>query len=705
MKKIIALIFLMISTGCMTISAQDISNIPTANDSTKATTLPDSIKLGEVVVNAKSGWLENGKAVFIPTKQARNVARDINSLIKAMNTGLLIVVNDKITTSSGEPVTVFINGNASDRIDKATFWAKNVLKVEYLPASDDPKYQGKNNVINIVMKEYISGGLTRIAGDQSFPNNGDYTAASKLVTRRMTFNAMFNDRYECDRLSGSNTDENFSNIWFDNTPHENVRREERNNSKSKNNAIFGGINARYIGTKLTATHSFGFNWSRNPGSITWGNVNYLPEIINANELKHVQSSKNYSYAFNGKYIYQLDQKSTLVGNWSYTTGRNESLSNYSENNFTDIITDVNENVHRGTFSLAYGRRINKKVYFSMTLSDNFESFSTSYSGSCSSHQKQFTNMLEIIPYLYFKPIESLTIKTYPSLSVYYRGMNDNTHYLQYMPGLTLNADYTINSKNSLSLQTNYSYSPPRPSLTSDLILQETELKWLEGSPSLKAPTNYGLSLNYFVMPTYWFNLSASGSYTLSTNNTGILYRAGDENYNGVIGQYVNGLNQNDYTLNCTMSFRPFRGKLMLLASAYYSGTCVTHVNSVTSFTPRLSANWFIGNWSIGTSAVGGTKLLANCGTETVKTDWTYDIDANYGNGNINFGIEIANIFNKYRFFTTNLNSGAYSTASREWHRGRYVKLSFSYTFDYGKKVDRRIDISNSSNNNTAILGK
>lgn len=695
----------MVFTGCITISAQDVSTISTSNDSIKKTASPDTIKLSNVVVNARNSRLENGKAVFIPTKQAKNVARDISSLIKAMNTGLLIVANGKITTSNGEPVTVFINGNALDRIDNATFWAKDVLKVEYLPASDDPKFQGKNNVINIIMKEYISGGLTRIAGNQSFPNNGDYTAASKLVTRRMTFNAMFDYRYECDRLSGSNMDENFTNIWLNNIHHENIRREEKSSSKSKNNAIFGGLNARYQDTKLTATHSVSFNRSRNPESLTWGLVKYMPEVINANEMKQVQSSKNCSYMFSGNYIYQLDKKTTLMGDWSYTTGKNESLTNYSERNFNEIITDVTENYNRGTASFAYCRRINKKVYFSMTLSDNFESFSTYYAGNSSSRQRQLTNILNIIPYLYYKPIESLTIKTYPSLTVYYRDINSNSNTLQCMPGLNLNANYTVNSKNSLGLQTNYSYSPPRPSLTTNLILQQTELKWLEGSPYIKTPSNYGISLNYLLMPVNWFILSASGSFNLSTNNTGILYKSGGEKFNGVIGKYINGLKQNDYAFNCTLSFRPLKGKLMLLAAAYYSGTNVEHINSLTSFYPRLSANWFIGNWSIGTSAVGGTKLLTNCGTETVKTDWTYDLDVNYGNGNINFGIEIANLFDKYRFFTNQLKSGPYSVNSREWHRGRYVKISFSYTFGYGKKIDRRIDINNSSDNTTAILGK
>ena len=44
-------------------------------------------ELEELVVKGENAWIENGKAVFIPQKSAKNLARDMASLIGRMNTG------------------------------------------------------------------------------------------------------------------------------------------------------------------------------------------------------------------------------------------------------------------------------------------------------------------------------------------------------------------------------------------------------------------------------------------------------------------------------------------------------------------------------------------------------------------------------------------------------------------------------------------
>lgn len=94
----------------------------------------DSVKtnlLNEIVVRGESVRFEDGKIIFTPSKQSKNLAKDIPGLIGLMNTGVLHVVNGQITTRGGQKVTVYINGEIADRSENATFWANNVLSVEY----------------------------------------------------------------------------------------------------------------------------------------------------------------------------------------------------------------------------------------------------------------------------------------------------------------------------------------------------------------------------------------------------------------------------------------------------------------------------------------------------------------------------------------------------------------------------------------------
>lgn len=225
------------------------TKIEAKSDSTKTKTSLDSIKLKEVVVTADNIRFEDGKVVMIPTKQAKNHAKNISSFIDIMNTGILQVKDGQITTYSGEPVNLFINGTEVDKMDAATFWAKNVQRVEYIPVPDDMNYLGKNHVLNLVMKEYVTGGLTRLNGDQYFPNNGDYSAASKLVIGKVTLNAMFEGSYDRNRLNGDKRTEDYENVWYDGVEYNNISRTEESSSIQRKNSMFAGLNARYKGKK------------------------------------------------------------------------------------------------------------------------------------------------------------------------------------------------------------------------------------------------------------------------------------------------------------------------------------------------------------------------------------------------------------------------------------------------------------------------
>lgn len=705
MSKKLILLFITLSFQSLYLPAnKSFDEIVTDNDSTKIEAKSDSIHLKEVVVRANDVLLENGKAVFIPTKQIKNVAQNISALIKALNTGLLTVDDGKIKTINGESVSLYINGSAVDQMENATFWAKNVIKVEYIPISDDPQFQGRNNVINIVMKEYSSGGLTRFAANQDIPNNGMYNVASKLAYRKMMFNVLVKSEYNNNSLSGESAKEHYKDIWYNETPYKDITRTQNSSTKNRRNTMFAGINARYTDKKFTATHLFTFNWDRVPELLVSGKAGFNPNIISGDNTLKSETAKYHSYSLKGNYLYKPDGKTWFMGIWRLSLGNNKSESSYQAGMMNSILNNVNENFHNGMLSLACGYSFSKKIYASFTIDDNFESYSTFYTGNENSHQKQFINSVNIIPYLYYKPISSLVIKTYPSLSLYSRKINDRHVSFQYMPGINLNANYTINTVSSLDFQASYTYSPTNPSFSNDLILRQTELKWIEGTPAIKTPNTYGLYLNYFVMPVKWLIVAASGTYNLTTQQTAIDYRAGGKEYDGVIGQYVNGLNEHYYSLDCNLSFRPLNGMLSLMAAASYYGTNVSSRGNNAILTPRFSASYNFGNWMLGTSINGPAKISTNCGTEIIKTDWNYDFEVRYGNGNLNFGVEFANIFGKYRYANTLLSGSSYSYNSKSWQRGRCIKLSLTYTFDYGKKIDKRIDISESGGKNTSVLG-
>lgn len=279
--KMYLLLFAAFSLSFASVYAQENNNSDTDQTIGKEQTEQDqkTTELEELIVKGENAWVENGKAVFIPQKSAKNLARDMNSLIERMNTGLLIVNEGKITTAGGKAVSLFINGVPVDNMDAATFWAKNALRVEYMESSDDPNYAGATNIVNFVMKEYVAGGLTRLSANQTFPNDGEYKASSKLVWGRMTYNAVFKGGYSRDHFSGSDMNENYEDVWYGGNHYDLISRREYADQVNRSNNIYADFNARYSdGKNFRTTHSAAFQWNENPESLIKGSTAYDPRV-------------------------------------------------------------------------------------------------------------------------------------------------------------------------------------------------------------------------------------------------------------------------------------------------------------------------------------------------------------------------------------------------------------------------------------------
>lgn len=154
-----------------------------------------SKQLSGVEVMGEREWIENGIINCIPTKAEKRLSNSPASLIKTMHLTYLKEKDGGIVNLMGEVVPVFINGKRASQIDLETFWPKEVKRVQYLEHPADPRYEGASAVVNFIMPEYKVGGVTRVNLFQRFPNNGYYTAASKLVRNNWTYGLMVRGNY------------------------------------------------------------------------------------------------------------------------------------------------------------------------------------------------------------------------------------------------------------------------------------------------------------------------------------------------------------------------------------------------------------------------------------------------------------------------------------------------------------------------------
>lgn len=249
-----------------------------------ATAQTDSVRvteLQEIIVRGKRGWFENDKAVFVPTRQEKNISTTIESFLQNMSLPVLVYKENSIESRTGESISYYINGRPVSAVDVKTFWAKLAKRVEYYEHPLDPRYNGEPCVINFIMDEYEAGGITRGYASQNFPGGGFYTLSSKLEYKRMTFGLMLDGNVSRDHRGGSEGTEIYRDLFYDGVHYDQITREMDSHSWSRKNAVGATLSARYYTEKFQADHSVALSWNQNPGSGSRSTDLWSPNLFNS----------------------------------------------------------------------------------------------------------------------------------------------------------------------------------------------------------------------------------------------------------------------------------------------------------------------------------------------------------------------------------------------------------------------------------------
>lgn len=663
-----------------------------------------STQLDELVVKAKKGWFENGKAVFIPEKREKNLAKDATSLIDRMNTGVLHVEKGSIKTYNNEDVAIYINGVKADDMDLSTFWPKNALRVEFIPVDSNSEFSDSRNILNFIMRDYTVGGLTKLEADQVFPNEGSYSASSKFVYGLMAYNAIFKGGYMRDHLQESDFTETYDDVWYDGVKYDRIVNEEHSESYSRKNDIYGGFNARYRKEKWTITHTAALQWNQNPGSGANGIGLYTPSIFPDNASVAKTDSRSLIPALTGSYNFMDNARWRFGIFWSFRYARNDLNIWSRESTLDPIANRSKEDLYNYLLTVWGGFKLNRKMVFQLYLKGIRNLSDTEYTGYTASRQWQSFGKSNITLYWYYLPLDNLTITATPSIDLYDYNVNHMSKRTEWIPGMDLRIFYDINTRNSISLEGRYIQISPASSVRNDLILRQSELKWLEGNPSISPAQMGDVSLSYRSRPADIFNTTLTLRYILDHNESAIGYRSGGPEYDGIIGTYINGKNNHSVMTQWDASLSMLDGNLRLGNSLTYTFFKSATLGTLNNVRTRAHLSWYFGNCSLMAYYNTPEKYFANAGTRQIRTHHDYGLDFSYGNGNFIFDVEIANPFNKRLSTKELVANGPYISRSINWERGRNVRVTLTYTFDYGMKVSPSIEIAPENLRSSSVLG-
>lgn len=660
--------------------------------------------LNEIIVKNSNAYIDGEKIVFIPTKSEKYLSTDISSLISNMGTGLLRVENGKVKSISAGDVNIFFNGIAADEMDLSTFWPKNVIRVEYYETPTDPKFSGKRNVVNIVVKDYIFGGLTKLSADQEVPNSGNYSISSMLKYNKLSFNVLIKEVYFKDYNSGYDGWEKYRDIWYDDEFYGEVLKHESDcKSNIRNNTWYAGFNARYVGKNFKATHGLYSRWDKNPGSGSTYNVSYYPKVITSEsssiynrDLKNVQS-------VTGNYELAVGRRLYFTYYWKYVHGNNNSFSSFLDDGLPPIFNSAEENIHRFISGLTTQYSPFSKMWITGILNGYSSTYDTLYKGSLEArrHNRESCGQISLSCNYYWNQIFTYTISgdlKYNTHNI--GGYKYNEKEFNYYGGI----EAALNSKTHISFQGGIAPNVPESFMRNNLILRQTELKWLEGNPDIKQQHYRYIQLNCSYFPSNIFSLSGSLSLSIRSNEVMIQYKSGGTLYDGIVAKYENAGKCRDMKIYIVPYIKLFHNTFRINLETNYDHYKYLGIGGdVKNLRFRPSLSFMKGNHMVSINYMSPLKTYENGGLRRVTSGSLYSLDYTYGNGNLYSSISINNIFGKKNYFDTYENNGVYSSMKRNFERGRMVNVHLTYTFDYGKKNDKSIDINEEGEISSGIL--
>lgn len=662
-----------------------------------------SKELEEVVVLGDRAWIENSVLNVIPTKQEKKLSNSPATLIESMHLPFVKVKDGSVTSMSGEQIVYFINGKKIDEIDLGTFWPKDVTLVQYMENPGDPAYGGAKYVINFKMHEYEAGGVTRVNLTQRIPNWGIYSAASKLVYKKMSYGAMFTGSYDRDHRASMTGETQYNDIYYDNKFYEEILRKEENSSYNRKDNLNFAVNAKYSTNNSTITHTFSLGWNRNPGSGSHGSNVWSENLFGSGTSSYYSTFRSITPQLRGEYFFRFSNKWALYSTTTYLHAHNNSYSQsilgHSQPVDNTVIEDVNtlKIFIQPTFSLS------DKLVFQFKASGSANWFSSLYEGSVNTHQNQTRQDVSSVVRAWWNPHISLTLNLEAGVSASLWKIGE-VNEKSVSPVVDFSIYWNPTRKFMLACYSKFLLYSPTASESNPVMMKCSDLLWTIGNPYLKGGKAYNINLQSSFIPIPELTLVYGGHFSKYYDYTYNTYRAAQKEYGGIIQETLNARPYDEYYAFIGLESSLFDSNFNLGIDTGYRyiharDGIVRNADNL-GFSGR--ADYTLGNFRFNLSYNYWGKTY---NPVTMIKDWSQDewnFSVTYGTGNIYVRFSIDNIFHNKHKNWEKYQSPNYSSYITEFRTGRQFAINLTYTFGYGKKVDKGINISGPSDVSSSI---
>lgn len=660
-----------------------------------------AVVLPETTVEANYYLHTAKKSVYIPGKRDKNVSFDAMDLIKRMNIPqLLATPSGSVTASNGEKITYFINGMPAADFDLRGMNINDVMKVEYLDYPEEANFQGAPHVVNFIMKVYEYGGYTKADFFQSYINGFTLSENifSKLAYKRMTYDFVLNSSIHGNNSTGSDKEEIFR------FPTGTVTKHHRTlNGKERDNVIPVKFRALYSHGSTFISNTIAFQYSDVFRSHSNGVIEYdnfqAPEytFMSNNPYKANTVTWNGYAGFNPGKGWNIFTSGDI--NYTHYNIRNSYVSSIpgstEGNPVSDIKNYMNEDSFQVGVALSANKRFSGKHSLNMMAKWGFTNDKIHYLKKDNNKSNLESNNLYIRG-TYNLTLSKLNLTLEASMS--YENSDINGYNVNKLsPGGIVNLRYVFNTKNNISFVTMYSMIPPGLSSKNTELIQRNEIMYTVGNPDLKPYHSLFMSLNYLFQPSNNFYISPGLNWHRDHNAPHSIY-VPMEGKQAMLQTYENSGHTDNVAMYMNCSLYLLNRNLILSLTPEYRIQHTTYPQYPTlhPWYVYASATGYLGNFYISGNYYSGKSPRYNGNmTSMSELPHQYWLTLGWGNGKVTANMNIYNIFNKEDDNTrTFIHTPYYSSTSisRLGNRQR-ITINLSYTFGYGKKINRGDELS------------
>lgn len=689
--KIYILLFLLAFT--LTGAAQNVDSVKTQ-------------QIKEVVVTAQNHVAIKDGVSYIPTPEERKTSSNYSALLARMMVAGLHVdeFTNKVETNWGKEVHFFINGLEANDWELKSLRPKEVARVEFLQSPSEAMYKNYQAVVNFVLREYSYGGYVMAEANQGFGNfdYGDYDVAGKLKKGHMTYQAIMGAYYKNAHEIWGNEDVTYV---YSNASTLNKKVDYKQTEKQR---IYStGISARYDSNKLIWLLQAGVKYNKVPNTHNLQNITYN-ETETTSSVSDATSQSLTPYVSSQFYLEGLAHRAYVYGGLSFSYNHNKNYTDYqlltSENQ--SLINGTREDAYLPSLWLGYGLPVYKQNYLVFTAQLNSEIYRTNYYGTADTYQKLVNSYYSFDLNYSHKFSNKWNGSLKISIPVQsYKVQDESTMTKAYINGgMTLNG--RLSERHSIYAQANITQSSINPTYYNTVVRQDDELTGSKGNADLKTVRQAYALVSYTWMPSNLFSLNSSFSWDNIINDIVPYWHE----INGLmVKEMINSGSFNPIYVNVTPSLNLAHGKVRLSTKISYvhewhSG--LFHINNgYWGLYPTLYCGlgkfWAVNlnyAYSSGEGYMRGSSNLTRF-SDNLK------LGLQYTKGNLFVKLQVNSLIlkngnTKSWLISDHINS--YSYQSRPWDR-RYVSLSASYTFDYGKKINHGSNLNFNGKTKTSVL--